>query len=369
MRSGLAPGAWLQNTACAVAAASFTRDWGADANGVKTEADVELLAAAGATWFTLDPSAYLENRADTLSSNSLAEELAILGKEGVLPAGWIGEHVGRRFELAADIQLAPGLEELGRAAVKFARALHHAQRLARHVSTHARQTPHDLELALVECATPATPVEHLFVALEARRRGLALTALALRWDAGIEPAAEYSGDTAAFEQSMRVHAAIARRFGPWKISVHHGGDKLAILPALARSCGEHLHVKTSGTTFLAALRLVARTAPDLFREIAGFARVRFETERVPHVVSTTQADVDRLFRGPALAAMETSFLDTRAGRQLLDTAAGSILHAGLTSRGRPFREAIVEILQLRREEHIALLDAQFTRHLELLNQG
>lgn len=368
-RAGGQPASWLENTAGAVASAGFTRDWGADANGVKTEADVEHLAAAGVSWFTLDPSAFVENRADTLSSDALAEELAILGKEGILPAGWIAGQVGRRFDPAPDIPLAPGLDELGRAAVKFARALHHAQRLARHVSTFSRHTPHDLELALVECAAPATPVEHLFVALEARRRGLPLTALALRWDAGLEPAAEFLGDAAAFEHSMRVHAAIARRFGPWKISVHHGGDKLAVLPALARACGEHLHVKTSATTFLAALRLVARAAPDLFREIAGFARTRFDAERSPHVISTTRADVDRLFRGPALAALENSFLDTRAGRQLLDTAAGAILHAGLTSRGRPFRDAIVEVLQVRRDEHLALLDAVFTQHLELLNQG
>ncbi|MBE2213750.1 MAG: hypothetical protein IAE82_07760 [Opitutaceae bacterium] len=368
-RSGMSAATWLDATTRAAAAAAFTRDWGADANGVKTEADVEHMAAAGLTWFTLDPSAFIENRADVLPPDALAEELAVLGKEGILPPGWITSHVGRRFDLAPDLSLAPDLDSLGRAAVKFSRALHHAQRLARHVSAHARHAPYDLELALVECSTPATPVEHLFVGLEARRRGLPLTALAMRWDAGLEPAAEHAGDVAAFERAMRAHAAIARHSGSYKVSVHHGGDKLAILPALARACGEHLHVKTSATTFLVALRLVVRTAPDLFREIASFARLRFEAERIPHLVSTRPADVDRLFRGPALADLESSFLDTRAGRQLLDAAAGSILQAGLTSRGRPFRDAIMEILLLRRDEHHELLDAVFTRHLQLLNEG
>lgn len=368
-RSGVPAADWLASTARAVAASHVTRAWGADAHGVKTEADVEQMATAGATWFTLEPSAFIENRADSLTPALLAEELAVLGKEGILPAGWIASQAGRRLDLGAGAELTPDPDALGRAAVKFARALHHAQRLARHVSTHSRHSPCDLELALVECAAPATPAEHLFLALEARRRGLPLTALALRWDAGIEPAAEFSGDAADFERRLRVHAAIARHLGPYKISVHHGGDKFAILPALARTCGEHVHVKTSATTFLAALRLVARVAPDLFREIAVYARLRFAAERVPHLVSTTQAGVDRLFRGPALAAMERNFLDTHAGRQVLDTAAGSILHAGVTSRGRPFRDAILEILHLRRDEHLALLDTLFTRHLELLNQG
>jgi hypothetical protein len=360
---------WVEAIARAVAVSNFTRDWGADANGVKTEADVEHMAAAGVTWYTLDPSAFVENRADTLTPDALAEELAILGKEGILPPDWTAAHVGRRFDLGPDLRLTADLDSLGRAAVKFARALHHAQRLARHVSTITRHATVDLELSLAECPATATPLEHLFVAIEARRRGLPLTALALRWDAGIEPAAEYTGDVTALERAMGIHAAIARTLGPYKLSVHHGGDKLAILAALGRTCGEPLHIKTSATTFLTALRLVARTAPDLFREIADFARMRFDAERVPHLVSTTQADVDRLFRGPALAAVESSFLDTRAGRQLLDTAAGSILRAGLTSRGRPFREAITEVLLLRRDDHLALLDAVFTRHLELLNQG
>ena len=48
---------------------------------------------------------------------------------------------------------------------------------------------------------------------------------------------------------------------------------------------------------------------------------------------------------------------------------GAILERGLTSRGRSFREAILEILHLRRDDHLALLDAIFTRHFELLNAG
>ena len=368
-RSGHSAGDWLDSVGRAAAQAHLARAWGADAHGIKTEADIEQMAAAGVTWFTLDPSAFVENRADTLASEALAEELAVLSKEGVLPAGWVAAHTGHRIDLGDGADLAPESDALGRAAVKFARALHHAQRLARHVSIHARHTPADVELALVECAIAATPTEHLFVALEARRRALPLTALALRWDAGIEPAAEYAGDAATFAARLGAHAAIARRFGPYKLSFHHGGDQFAILPAIARACGEHLHVKTSATSLLEGLRLVCRVAPDLFREIAAFARQRFDAERVPHLVSTRRARIDRLFRGPDLAQLESTFLDTRAGRQLLDTASGSILHAGMTSRGRPFRDAIFEILVRHRDDYHALLDAHFTRHLELLNRG
>lgn len=368
-RAGVPAAARIAHVAGAAASAHFSRPWGADAHGVKTETDVGQMAAAGVTWFTLDPSAFIENRADALRPDQVHEELAILGKEGVLPAGWIQEQSGRRHEIDGPGGTAPTPDQLARAAVKFARALHHAQRLARHVSAHSRHVPFDLELALVECTAPATTAEHLFVALEARRRGLPLTALALRWDAGLEPAAEFAGDAGAFEERMRRHAALAARLGPYKLSVHHGGAKFSLLPALGRAVGEPLHVKTVATTFLAGLRVVCRAAPELFREVAAFARERFESERVPHLISTTRTDVDRLFRGAAWTQLEAGFLDSNAGRQLLDTTAGSILHAGMTSRGRPFREAILEVLHDHRDDHIAQLDALFTRHLELLNQG
>ena len=368
-RAGTHPAHWIARIARHVAEAHLPRAWGADAHGTKTEADIAAMAAADVSWFTLDPSAFVENRADTLAPAALAEDLAALGKEGVLPADWIATHAAVPVELDGASTLAPQPEALARAAVKFARALQHAQRLNRHVASHTRHPAPDLELALVECAAPATAAEHLFIAIEARRRGLPLTALALRWHVGIEPGAEFLGDPSAFERDLRVHAAIARRFGPYKLSFHHGGDTLAILPVMARVCGEHLHVKTAAATFLTAMRVVCRAAPDLFREIALFARHRFANERVPHLVSTTTGDVDRLFQAPAMGELESNFLDTPAGRQLLDTASASILQAGLTSRGRPFRDAVAEVLHTYRDEHHALLDATFTRHLELLNQG
>ncbi len=368
-RAGTRPADRLAAVSRAVAEAHFSRAWGADAHTVKTETDIDMMAAAGATWFTLDPSAFVENRADSLDADGLAEELAGLGKEGVLPADCVPSLAGRRFEFDSDIHVAPDLDALARAAVKFARALHHAQRLARHVSTASRHAPFDLELALVECAAPATPEEHLFIALEMRRRAMPVTALALRWDATLEPAVEHAGDAEACARGLRVHAAIARHLGPYKVSIHHGDAKFAVFPGIARACGERLHVKTASASFLAAMRLVSRVAPDLFREIVCFARPRFESERVPHLVTTTQAAVERLFRPAASAHPEKTFLDTAAGQQLLETTCGAILLNGLTSRGRPFRDAILDLLHQRRDDYHSLLDAVFTRHLELLNQG
>src|SRR5713101_5388545 len=58
--------------------ADWTGIWGADADHLKTEDDVGRLAVAGFTFFTIDPSAYVQNQADELEGvalESAAEEV------------------------------------------------------------------------------------------------------------------------------------------------------------------------------------------------------------------------------------------------------------------------------------------------------
>src|SRR5437870_3564342 len=49
----------------------WTEAWGADADHLKTKEDVENLASAGFTFFTIDPSAYVQNQADGLAGAEL----------------------------------------------------------------------------------------------------------------------------------------------------------------------------------------------------------------------------------------------------------------------------------------------------------
>jgi hypothetical protein len=67
--------------------------------------------------------------------------------------------------------------------------------------------------------------------------------VAPRFVGGFEKGIDYKGDLAAFENDLRGHAAIARAFGPYKISIHSGSDKFSIYPIIGRLCGDLLHVK------------------------------------------------------------------------------------------------------------------------------
>ena len=57
------------------------------------------------------------------------------------------------------------------------------------------------------------------------------------------------------------------------------------------------------------------------------------------------------------------------GRQLLHVTFGSVLTTGKTSRGRLFKDAIVEVLQNHSALHEQVLEQHFTKHFSLLNKG
>src|SRR5207244_4446342 len=164
------------------------------------------------------------------------------------------------------------------------------------------------------------------------------------------------------------HVAIAKYCGPYKISVHSGSDKFSAYPVIGRVCGDLLHVKTAGTSYLEALRVVARTLPSAFAEIAAYCRKRFDADRASYHISTTTAQINALrpFSGPADEAL---YLDEVIGRQLLHVTFGSVLTMGNDARGQSFKDIILETLERHADLHREVLDQHFTKHLSLLNAG
>ena len=133
--------------------------------------------------------------------------------------------------------------------------------------------------------------EHYIIADQCRQRNIPLVALAPRYIGDFEKGVDYKGDVKALEISLREHFAIARHFGPYKLSLHSGSDKVSMYPALSRATEGCFHVKTAGTSYLEALRVVARHEEALFRHIIAFARSRYETDKATYHVS---ASVEKL---------------------------------------------------------------------------
>ena len=353
----------------ALAKHGYSDIWGADADHLKTPEDVRLTAAAGFCFFTIDPSAFVVNEADGMRDPELDEQTARLVQDGIFDdAGWTDLYLGKTFEVSPSLNLKFNPSQLKRAAVKYARAVAHSAEMAKHIAAARPAGEWEIEVSVDETDSPTHPLEHLFFGLELKRRNVTVVSLAPRFVGDFEKGIDYRGDIAEFERQLVEHVAIAQHCGPYKISIHSGSDKFSVYPIIGRVCGDLLHVKTAGTSYLEALRVVARTAPEMFKEIAAYSYSRFNTDRKSYHISTTEQEVAALAKA-GFASMEHDYLDERVGRQLLHVTFGLVLTVGTDAKGKLFKTAILEILDRELALHDEVLEAHFDKHLSLLSEG
>ncbi len=343
----------------------FHESWGADADHLKTVEDVRLMARAGFTFFTIDPSEHVDAQADEYEEAELKARFEALPEAAELRANYEGQ----RFEVpktsdcaAFGVQFKPAI--LWRAAVKYARALTHTQQLSQVLA--AEKDFFDLEMSVDETDSPTSVEEHFFIGHELKRRGVAVQSLALRFVGEFQKGIDYRGDKVEFEARLKEHVAISKYLGPYKISIHSGSDKFSIFPIAARVCCGLLHEKTAGTWYLEALRVAARREPALFREILSFARQRFPTDRATyHVVQS----VESLPQFDTLSDEQLEgILDLDDGRQMLHVTFGSVLCERLGEEFL-FRERLYELWRREEELHLEIVAAHSLRHMKALGLG
>lgn len=358
----------MQATRDALAAAKYLKPWGADADHLKTEADVKVTADAGFCFFTIDPSEFVVNEADTMDEAALREHVDGMIKDGTFTPDWAERYLGQDWELADSPALSFDEEALLRAAVKYGRAIAHCEVMNGHIATHSADRPFEVEVSVDETDSPTSHLEHLFFALELKRRGVVVVSLAPRFIGEFEKGIDYKGDIIAFEASLEKHVAIAKTHGPYKISIHSGSDKFSIYPAIGRICGDLLHVKTAGTSYLEALRAVLRADRELFLEIACYAAGRFPEDKASYHISVTDADVAAISHD-TIDDLEDFYLGQDNGRQLLHVTFGSVLTKGYRASGQSFKEAILETLRAHEDLHKEVLEVHLGKHLSLLSAG
>jgi tagaturonate epimerase len=321
----------------------FTGAWGADADHLKLPEHVERTAAAGFCFFTIDPSEYV-------GKGALTPELESL-------------YLGRKFEVPGVGAMQFDQPSLRAAATKYGRALEHCALMGRHIAKTMGARPFEIEISVDETDEPTSALEHFFIGSELKRHQVPnVVSVAPRFIGEFEKGIDYKGDLKKFEATLREQVAIARHCGPYKISIHSGSDKFSAYPVIGRVCGDLLHVKTSGTSYLEALRAVARADVKLFAEIVEFCREHFDVDRKSYHISATTAQVMAL---PVYSTpkQEAIFLDEVTGRQLLHVTFGSVL------TNPNFKPRILDLLQKQPALHEELLEKHLGRHLALLCQG
>ncbi len=367
----------MQAATDALQAARYDQPWGADADHLKTPDDVDITAAAGFVFFTIDPSEHVDQRADTYDPATLEAKYT--------PTPWVETYLGQTIAIPHGPTLTFDTLTLQRCAVKYGKAIEHARTLADHIHHTAAKLnqPYEIEVSVDETDQPTTLAEHYLVA-DQLLRGHAdlpgqplsdkLVSLAPRFIGDLEKGVDYLGDVARLEASLKDHAAIAAHLGPYKLSLHSGSDKLSMYPALGRATAGKFHVKTAGTSYLEALRVVALHHPELFRRVITFSRARYDADKATYHVHATLDSAPPPEAQPNDHALMAQYLGhwadvpqnagfTQPGRQILHCTFGSVMTD--PALAPDIRQVLIE----HADTYVRVLTDHFTRHLHALRAG
>ena len=242
-------------------------------------------------------------------------------------------------------------EGVKRNALLFHQALDFTEEVSLFIRSHlASQTSIDFEISVDETPFPTSPQNHLFFVLELSHRGVRIDSLAPRFIGEFQKGIDYRGDLVDFRRQFYQHALIAQDYGNYKISIHSGSDKFSVFPAIGELARGGFHVKTAGTSWLEAMRLISLMAPSLYREMHRFSLSRFdEASRLYHVTT----DLGKIPRLEEMADRDLpAFLDREDSRQLLHITYGYLLNAKDENGKDLFKDRFYHILTQYEEDYL-----------------
>jgi hypothetical protein len=325
--------------------AGWASGFGADADHLRTVDQVESAVSAGYTMLTLDPSEHVNASAARAQGVELEHRVRELPWPA-LEDDW--EAMKRRH--AAHTPSTGGDVELARTAAVFGAALAHLATLSRAIENSTDTL--DVEISIDETDIPTSSFAHTFLAVELGRLAVRFTGLAPHFPGHWEKGVDLAGDLAEIERGIKTHVRVAAEHGSYKLSVHSGSDKFSVYPLLAES--GTWHVKTSGTSYLEALRVLAHIDPPLFRDVLTLARTHIARDRHGYAIATSAAvPDDSALADASLAAL----LDDADARQCLHVTFGTVLSDVRVGPG------LLEVVQSASDQYADALEHHFERHL------
>ena len=331
----------------------YRKGFGADGDHLKTISDVEYALSLGFSMITLDCSDHIKN--DITPENAPAADKQYEEK-----------YLNKNFHIEEGITLIFSESELRQCAAIYGDAIKFASDMYKRFFSSGKYEA-DFEISIDETVSVTTPLQHFFVATELLDSGVSFATIAPRFCGEFQKGIDYKGDINQFEKEIKVHAAIARRLG-YKLSIHSGSDKFSVFPVIGRETRGQFHVKTAGTNWLEAMRVVALADPGLYREIHGYALTAFgEAKKYYHVTT----DLTKI---PDLSTLKDEELpklfENNDARQLIHITYGLILGRKNKDANETvtftYRDRLYKLWKDHEDEYRRALVKHIGKHLELL---
>jgi hypothetical protein len=349
-RCGRTPRNVLDDATWGAFQAGWTKPVGGDADHLEEIEDIDNTAAAGFVFYTLDPKAQVDPEAEHADAAVIRQKVEALNWTGLESdlATFTKSYVGHRLDLEHQaIELDE--ESALRALAKYGPSLAYAMAMYRRLMEKGIDC--EVEFAVDETDYPTTPAEHIVVVSELKRLGMDFVSFAPRWVGRFEKGVEYIGDLDELQRDFEIHAEIARALGPYKLSLHSGSDKFSTYPLIAEATRGLVHLKTAGTSWAEALRVIANNDPDLMREVLALALDSFEANRKSYHLS---CDPSRIPTNPSDDEV-ARLMDVIDSRQVLHVGYGAIL--------AEFGTRMYSVWNDNEEEHYRIIADHFVQHL------
>lgn len=340
----------LDAAAWAAFKAGYKEGYGADGDHLKTKSEIERALQAGCSMITLDCSDVLKT--PPASEEALRQTYEQIPKEKRLlleeeytclkDAGRLGIDCSKRTWMEVFVTYLDAVELAEDTYNELIRG---------------RGKRIDLEISLDETAHITSAAAHYFVARELKRRRVRISSIAPKFVGEFQKAIDYIGDIEEFRENLRMHCVIARSFGH-KISIHSGSDKFRVFPIIADETKGLFHLKTSGTSWLEAVRVIAQKAPDLYRRMHRLASEHLEEAMSYYVV---KCDPSRIRSVDKVTDDELPwYMEQEDSRQLMHITYGIML------KDEKIRDEIYEFLKRNEKAYELQVKNHIERHLRNL---
>lgn len=350
----------LAAAAFAVFEEGYIDGYGADGDHLKTPDEIRYALRCGYTMITLDCSEQIDNTAASLGD---AEAKARYdGLPADLREHYENKYLGRQVPVDGGPVIDP--ERLVRIVLIYQAAISYTVGIFHSLITTAGR-PIDFEMSIDETLTSTDPAAHYIVARELLDAGVVVTSLAPRFCGEFQKGIDYIGDPVLFEEEFALHARIADHLG-YKISVHSGSDKFTVFPAVGRLTRGRVHVKTAGTSWLEALRVIAQREPALYRELHAFSLAHVEEAKRYYHIGTSSETIPALNGTPDDRL--SGYMDREDARQALHISYGLVLEAKTPAGEDRFRDRIYACLYQYADSYTEGLIRHIGRHLDTLGQ-
>lgn len=335
--------------------------FGADGDHLKTVEEVQYALDTGFTMITLDCSDHIDNGVYELDENEVNKKYLDLPEEKRKELE--KRYLNSSFKIDNGFEISFKKNDFRRIVLIYLDTINYTTFIYENLLEKYNDAI-DFEMSIDETLYETSVESHYFVASELKEHGVKVRSLAPRFYGEFQKGIDYIGEMSKFEENFKQHVLIADYFG-YKISVHSGSDKFSVFPIIGETTKQHLHVKTAGTNWLEALRVIAVKDKALFRELYEFGANHLNEAKKYYHIQTDESDII-LLKDVEDGAIP-GLLDNDEVRQILHVTYGLILQEKNKDGEKLFKDRIYHILNVYEEEYYNGLSTHIGKHIKGLN--